>query len=415
MSLAKDYKKRVFVYSTISECPFRKLDAIKVRNFFVINNFETANTPETADYIIYFTCSVTTAIIKSQLEALKGIQKFKGELIIMGCMPATNAEDLRTVFSGKAVVTKNIHDIDQYFQNFRIKYHQIPEVYICELDETNILTDLDMNLSLIKLFRKYGFSHTYYRQFLRKRAYKNFSRINFSFNIKEACFLVICTGCVNNCSYCNIREAIGWVKSKSINELITEYKDLLDKDYRLFHIASEDLCSYGIDIDSTLLKLLQALSEVDSSYSVKWSLHGINPKWLVKNYNELIPLIKSKKIWEITVAIENGSDKILKLMNRHYKIREVKSTLILLRKINPGLKINTLLILGFPTETEEDINETLNLIKKVKFDGVTVSGYSEFEKRPSAKILPKVSQDVINERTLRARELLHKLKTPFVR
>ncbi|HRW21996.1 MAG TPA: radical SAM protein, partial [Bacteroidales bacterium] len=158
--------------------------------------------------------------------------------------------------------------------------------------------------------------------------------------------------------------------------------------------------------------LLKALSEVDYNYDVKWTLNGVNPNWLSHNYKEFASLFKSK-IWEIMIAVESGSDRLIELMNRKYVISELEETLINLRKINPGFRINSLFILGFPSETDEDFQSTINLIKNVKFDSVTLTNYSEFENRASAKIFPKVDAETIYERRKRAEDVLKKLKIPL--
>ncbi|MDD2200213.1 MAG: radical SAM protein, partial [Bacteroidales bacterium] len=184
---------------------------------------------------------------------------------------------------------------------------------------------------------------------------------------------------------------------------------------RLFHFLAEDICSYGLDIKSSLTDLLESLQEVDKGFHTKWSLEGVHPKWLVKNKEELYPFIKSKKVWEITLSVEHASDRILELMNRHYKINDLKQVLKIFRKLNPGIKINAMFILGFPSETEEDFNKVIDLLKAARFDCVTLSAYSEFAKRASSKIFPKVPDDVVHERLNKANRVLKKLKTPIIR
>ncbi len=413
MILNQENTKKVYI-ATAFECPLRKLDAAKLRNYFSLNNYKLVETIESCDYHIYITCSAINPNVINQLNYIKKSQNSSGELIVMGCLPGTNEEDLKTVFSGKTIVTKNISDIDNYFPDVRIKYHEVPDVHQYEFGSF-VLSDINLHESAFKLLLKHGLSKTFYRQIYRSNDFKNYIRLNKGFNITDPCFLIISSGCANNCSYCNIREAIGKVKSKSIKSLVEEYSSLLMQGYRLFHFLAEDICSYGLDINSSLSQMLMSLSEADKGFQVKWSLDGVNPGWLVKYQHEMIPLIKSKKIWEMTISVENGSNRIIELMNRHYNIEEVENVLKSLRKINPGLKINALFIEGFPSETEEDFNKTLSLLKKVRFDNVTFTVYSEFETRASAKIFPKVSKNVIGERMSRARKLLLSLKTPVIR
>lgn len=218
--------------------------------------------------------------------------------------------------------------------------------------------------------------------------------------------------CANNCSYCNIRDAIGKIKSKSIESLCDEYLKLLEQGNRNFHFIAEDLCSYGLDIKRSLEDLLKALSEVDKNYKGKWTLNGVNPDWLANNYSNFTNLFKSK-IWEMMIAIESGSDRLTKLMNHKYIINDVGESLLNLKKINPGFRINSLFILDFPSETKDDFQATINLIKKVKFDSVTLTNYSEFENRASAKLFLKIDKKTIFNRRKKAKMVLKKLTIPL--
>ncbi|MDY0160523.1 MAG: radical SAM protein [Bacteroidales bacterium] len=404
--------KKVYISTPFCHCSLRKLEAEKLRNYFSINNYTLVDNIEDADFHICVTCAVTKANLNNHIEYFKTIANSSGELIVAGCLPGTNPKELKQVFSGKVIVTKDIADIDKFFPDFRIKFTEVPEVYFYDIGAFHMFTDDTVNQSYFNLLCKYGFSKTFFSKINRKRQANDFYRNNKNLNVSEPCFVKISSGCANNCTYCNIRDAIGKIKSKSIENLCVEYRSLLEEGNRNFHFIAEDLCSYGLDIKSSLGDLLTALSEVDYNYDVKWTLNGVNPNWLSHNYKEFASLFKSK-IWEIMIAVESGSDRLIELMNRKYVISELEETLINLRKINPGFRINSLFILGFPSETDEDFQSTINLIKNVKFDSVTLTNYSEFENRASAKIFPKVDAETIYERRKRAEDVLKKLKIPL--
>ncbi|MDD4236091.1 MAG: radical SAM protein [Bacteroidales bacterium] len=404
--------KKVYISTPFCHCSLRKLEAEKLRNYFSINNYTLVDNIEDADFHICVTCAVTKANLNNHIEYFKTIANSSGELIVAGCLPGTNPKELKQVFSGKVIVTKDIADIDKFFPDFRIKFTEVPEVYFYDIGAFHMFTDDTVNQSYFNLLCKYGFSKTFFSKINRKRQANDFYRNNKNLNVSEPCFVKISSGCANNCTYCNIRDAIGKIKSKSIENLCVEYRSLIEEGNRNFHFIAEDLCSYGLDIKSSLGDLLTALSEVDYNYDVKWTLNGVNPNWLSHNYKEFASLFKSK-IWEIMIAVESGSDRLIELMNRKYVISELEETLINLRKINPGFRINSLFILGFPSETEEDFQSTINLIKNVKFDSVTLTNYSEFENRASAKIFPKVDAETIYERRKRAEDVLKKLKIPL--
>jgi tRNA A37 methylthiotransferase MiaB len=392
--------KRVFVIDPPSQCPLRSLDASKLRNYFALNDLIVTDSLDDVDYIVYVTCSVSPADVENTLKDINQYSKHKAQLIVMGCMPGSNMKELRTAFDGPAIATKNISDIDTYFPEFRIKYNQTPEPHaFCYsgMDKTVFYSRHDY-YSYVSLFLKHGFSGTFFRKRSRLHDYKNFIKENKGNNTDDKCFIITSTGCTNNCSYCNIRRAVGKIKSKTIETLVKEYSDLLAQGYRIFHFLADDISSYGLDINSSLNELLQKLSDADKDYNVKWSIHGMNPAWIVNNQEFLVPYISSKKIWDITIAMESGSDRIIKLMNRHYKVKEVERVLHLFRKLNPGLRMDALFFVGFPTETEKDFEDTLNFVKNIQFDNARVTYYYEFDYLPAAKLFPKVSMEDMKRR-----------------
>ncbi|MDD2636625.1 MAG: radical SAM protein [Bacteroidales bacterium] len=405
--------KRVFVLDPSSKCPLRSLDASRIRNYFSVNNFIVTDAIEHADYIVYVTCSVSPKDVENNLKAIKEIKQYNGQLIVMGCMPGANPNELRTLFDGPMVATKNINDIDKYFPDFKIKFNQTPESHTYNIAEekNSIFNSKFDNYSLSWLLLHYGLSETFFRKRSQLNDFKKFKIINSRYNVNDKCFIITSYGCNNNCSYCNIRKAVGKIRSRTIEDIVAEYNNLLDKGYRNFHFIADDIGSYGVDINSSLTNLLDALSVTDKKHTVKWSLHGINPSWIIKNRNILKPYIKEKKVWNITLAIESGSNRIIKLMNRNYISEELVQTLKIFRKTNSGLRIASLLFFGFPTETEEDFNYTVKLIQNIKFDYVRVTYYYEFDYLPAAKLSPKVSTNDMECRINKTNRILFRQKS----
>ncbi len=404
--------KRVFVIDPPSQCPLRSLDASKLRNYFALNDLIVTDSLDDVDYIVYVTCSVSPADVENTLKDINQYSKHKAQLIVMGCMPGSNLKELRTAFDGPAIATKNINDIDTYFPGFRIRFNQTPDphtYHYADMDKTIFFTKHDY-YSYPTLFFKYGVSGTFFRKLHRLKDYKKFIRYNNGSRVEDACFILASRGCANNCSYCNIRRAVGKIKSKSIETLVNEYQDTLSQGYRMFHFLADDLGSYGLDINSSLNELLDALSETDKGFNVKWSLHGMNPDWIVRNRDYLTPYIQSKKVWDLTIAMESGSDRIIQLMNRHYKVKDVEAVLNFFRKLNPGLRMDALFFVGFPTETERDFEDTLNFVKNIQFDNARVTYYYEFDYLPAAKLFPKVSMEDMKRRIEIMEKFLRKQK-----
>jgi len=232
---------------------------------------------------------------------------------------------------------------------------------------------------------------------------------------KSIPFLVIANGCNNTCSYCHTKFFVGKTKSKPIEKIKTEYLELIKGNNTFINIIAEDIGAYGIDINSDLPQLLNELEKITVNKNVHWMLDGLQPKWYLIQKQYLIQLIIKKRISAISVPVQSGSDRIIKLMNRDYKCNEAAACLKEFRVLNPKLYLQGIFIVGFPSETDDDFNDTLSLINEIRFDDVTFIQYSEFDICESSKIKDKVPENVINNRINIGREYLIKIGIKEIR
>ncbi len=211
-------------------------------------------------------------------------------------------------------------------------------------------------------------------------------------------FLVVAQGCNNQCSYCHTKFYVGKVKSKHLADIRTEYLSLLKERNNFINIIAEDIGAYGVDINSGLPQLLDELDSITESQKTQWMLDGLQPMWYIKQRQHLIPLIRKKRISALSVPVQSGSDRIIKLMNRDYDCKNAIACLKEFRSMNPKLYLQGIFIVGFPSESEIDFNDTLNFIKEVKFNDVTLIPYSEFPMCESSKIEQKIPEETIYQR-----------------
>lgn len=201
------------------------------------------------------------------------------------------------------------------------------------------------------------------------------------------CYLQISSGCRGKCSYCS-EKFITHLKSRPKEEIIDAIYDGISRGYTLFGLNSDDASCYGLDISSSLEELLKEIVKIDQK--IYFSIPEFNPNGLTK---EVLELLKDKKFLYITVPIQSGSNRILKLMKRPYTIDKVVESVKTLRSTNRNLKINTHVIVGFPGETEEDFRLTKELIASGLFDRVKVFMYNERPNTEALSIEPKISED----------------------
>ncbi|MFH1641569.1 MAG: radical SAM protein [Nanoarchaeota archaeon] len=381
-------------YITFTSCDKVRLDCEKIKNYLTANKLELASSPKNADYLFISTCGLTKTHEDLSINKILQFEKFNGKVIVCGCLPSMNLKRIRKIFNGKCITTKDIDKIDELFPDFKVKFNDISSVNKIFV-ETN-RQKIKQKLQKLNLF--------YLLKFLNKCS--PFDKINRKINMllpfiidfnNNFFALRISSGCLGNCTYCNIKKAIGKLRSKPTHLILEEVRrGLLDKQY-ILSIISSDTGSYGLDIGSNLPRLLNAILSEDKRIVIDF-LPSLHPMWICHYKSELIRLVKTKRIRSFLTPFQSGSERILKLMNRYTDLNEFKSTLNEMKNIYPSLRLRTQVIVGFPTETEKDFQDTINFIKECNFDEVDVLPYHETAVTDSAKIKPKVSADVISNR-----------------
>lgn len=204
----------------------------------------------------------------------------------------------------------------------------------------------------------------------------------------EDWFVVICQGCLQNCSYCNTRIAKGKVLSRPYSEIIANIKRGIAHGKRTVALVADDCGSYGIDIKSDLSCLISDILRECPEVSLKIS--ALFPGRLIALYPMLRTGIASGKITYVSVPVQSGSGRILKLMNRDYDPPRVKEILKDMRKLAPRMFLYTHIIVNFPTETLEDLQASLRAA--ILFDDFEIVNYSDNPLTAAHKIAPQVEQ-----------------------
>jgi len=217
----------------------------------------------------------------------------------------------------------------------------------------------------------------------------------------------ISRGCLGNCSYCSVKFARGNLRSYGEEDIIKSIKISLKEGCELIYLSSQDNSCYGKDIGTNLVNLLKKIVQINEKFKVRVGM--MNPQHILPFLDELVEVYKNDKIIKfIHIPIESGSDKILEDMNRGYKIKDLRRIVKKFRKI-PKINVATDIITGFPTETEKDFNQTLNLIKEIKPEILNISKFGSRPKTKAAKMKQLKSQ-IIKERSKRLSEEFKKLK-----
>jgi threonylcarbamoyladenosine tRNA methylthiotransferase MtaB len=211
-------------------------------------------------------------------------------------------------------------------------------------------------------------------------------------------------GCNQFCSYCIIPYARGPVRSRDLNSVISEIKNLTAQGVKEIILTGTHLGAYGFDKNnsSALTELMERLTEIDNLKRVRLSsIEGTEID------DRLIELIAEKDIFcsHLHLPLQSGSNKILKAMRRPYTAEDFKETVLNIRNKVPEIAITTDIIVGFPGETEADFNQTVEFVKELAFSKIHVFPFSAREGTPAADMKNKVNGNIIKEFSKKLRNI----------
>lgn len=339
--------------------------------------YKCVENDEIADIYIINTCTVTnTADSKSMKVIKQAIKKNKDALIIVvGCLAQTNSEKVLEI-DGVDIVLGNINKskIVDYIQQ-HTKNNQ-PKI-----DVKNIL---DTDFESMKL--------------------NNFNQTR--------AFIKIQDGCNNFCSYCIIPYTRGNVRSKKKEDVINEVINLIANNHHEIVLTGIHTGNYGSEFENyDFADLLTDLIKIKGLERLRISsieMNEINDR-VLKIIDESNILVD-----HMHIPLQSGSDAILKLMNRKYNVQEFINKINQIRKIRPNISITTDVIVGFPNETEELFNETIDTIKKVKFTKLHVFPYSKREGTKAANMENQVEEKIKKQRVKTLIDLSKKLEIDYM-
>lgn len=227
-------------------------------------------------------------------------------------------------------------------------------------------------------------------------SYENMQRRKVAQGVTTA-YVKIAEGCDNTCTFCIIPALRGKFRSRSMESILGEVKELAKQGVKEISVIAQDTTNYGLDLygERVLHQLLHKVSEVDG---IEWvRLHYAYPGYFS---NELIEEFATnpKLCKYIDMPLQHSEDAILKRMRRPGRQRDTRELVQNIRSHVPDIAIRTSIIVGFPGETEEEFQNLKSFIKEIQFDRLGVFTYSQEEGTPAARLPDQVPQEVSERR-----------------
>ncbi len=319
---------------------------------------------EDADFLIYNTCAVKTPTENRMMEILRKTPSDK-RLIVTGCLPLINFERINTEVKfdgvlGPALGSKILEVVHKVGRGERVI-----------LMENNLKPSL--SLPKIPTNRIVG-------------------------------IIPINYGCLGSCSYCCVLFARGRLRSYQVDAVVERVKRDLASGVKEIWFTSQDTACYGKDIGASLADLLMEVCKVEGEFFVRVGM--MTPNYALEILDDLIQAYKDEKVFKfLHLPVQSGDNEVLRRMNRFYSVEDFRKIIRSFRKEIPEITIATDVICGFPGESREAFERTIQLIKEVQLDIVNISKFFPRPNTPAGKMKPFVHPREVKERSKRMAEL----------
>lgn len=362
-----NYEQKTIFFTSLG-CSKNLVDSQVMLGHLGLDGFQIVSNPEEAEVIIINTCSFIEASKVESVDTILEMADYKDEgsckaLVVSGCLAQRYSMDLE----------KELPEVDLFIGTG--EYFKIVPLL-------KALADGKLEKKSFVEIPKY--IHTEFDP-----------RLNTSPGYMA--WLKVSEGCNRNCTFCIIPTLRGKLRSRTVKSLVEEAKKLVDSGVKELNLISQDLSDYGVDLpeEDNLPNLLRGLESVKGLEWVRLYYHY--PEDLT---DELIEVMAaSKKVCPyLDMPIQHFSEKILRKMNRRCSGDEIRRKVQRLREALPNIVLRTSVIVGFPTETEEDFQELCQGIEELRFDHLGVFKYSDEEGTPAFHIKPKVDAELIDDR-----------------
>ncbi|SFI00947.1 threonylcarbamoyladenosine tRNA methylthiotransferase MtaB [Pseudobutyrivibrio sp. OR37] len=332
------------------------------------DGFEIVDFDEQADVYVINTCSVTNIADRKSRQMIHKCKKLNPDACVVaaGCYVQNFGKDIADELGADIILGNNkkndlVDKVHEYFENLDKKSGPI----------LNYMDINDGNVAYENMHIEKDSEHT--------RA-----------------FVKVQDGCNQFCSYCIIPFARGRIRSRSIDDVVEEVTGLAKAGYKEVVITGIHLSSFGTGTEFGLADLLEAVQKIDGVERIR--MGSLEPQIVTEDFAKRVSAL-SKICPHFHLSLQSGCDSVLVRMNRKYSIEEYTNGVNILRKYFDNPAITTDIIVGFPGETEEEYETTLDYVEEIKFSELHVFAYSKRAGTKAAKMSGQITNAVKKQRS----------------
>jgi len=332
-------------------CTANKSDASLIKGILIEKNHEIVNDIKKADSIILITCTVIDTTEQKMLSRLRVLKKNSKTTIVAGCMASIQADLIKEILpNAKLLPPQYSYQIMDVINNKKTAF--------IKKDKT--------------LFPKY------------------YEEIIAPISIAEGCLL--------SCSYCITSFARGKLKSYPKDDIGQDICNAIRQGCREIQLTAQDTSSYGLDTGSNLGILLKYICKIKGDYKIRVGM--MNPYNAMKNIDSIIKGFNDLKIYKfLHLPVQSGDNDILKKMNRKYTVENFLEIIRKFKAKHSNITLSTDVIVGFPTETDEQFQNTIDLLKNVKPDITNITRYSARPYTKAKSMKGRIKTEIVKQRS----------------
>jgi threonylcarbamoyladenosine tRNA methylthiotransferase CDKAL1 len=345
------------VYVETYGCTANKSDERLLIGLLMRAGHQIVHTIREADVLILLTCTVIGTTEQRMLSRLRVFQQSHKKIVVTGCMPAVQT-DLITSVAPHAYLLPS-----RYIQ------------YINDIISGDKPTFIETKKTMLP---------------------KQYDGVIAPILISEGCML--------SCAYCITHFARGRLRSFPAEEVVADVCFAVSQGCKEIQLTAQDTASYGLDTGTNLGTLLGSVCALDGMFRIRIGM--MNPATLTKNLPSILSSYSHTKVYKfLHLPVQSGDDRILEKMNRGYTTIDFVRLVERFRRTIPLLTLSTDVIIGFPTETEEQFERTIHLLKLIKPDIVNITRFSARPLTIAKKMKGRIPTHIVKERSRHTTEI----------
>jgi MiaB-like tRNA modifying enzyme len=364
-------KARPKVWIEAYGCSASMADSEMISGLLKGAGYEIASRQSEGALNLIVTCSVKDTTEHRMVSRIKAMSKSGKPLVVAGCLPKADRVKVEALNSSASLLGP--HSIEN-----------APAVVGSALEGRRLVALEDSSSDKINIPRV---------------------RLNPAVSIVE-----IASGCMSECTFCQTKMAKGWLRSYRIGDIMRQIKSDLEAGCREVWLASTDNGCYGKDMGADLVELLKACCSIEGDFKIRLGM--MNPMYLPEMLDRMVSVFhENDKLFKfLHIPVESGSERVLRKMKRGHTARTFLDAVHAFRGKMPEITISTDVIVGFPSETEDEFKETLAIIERAEPDIVNISRYGARPGTEAAKWKGmRISSQMAKERSERLHSLAKRI------